>query len=218
MPTRKPSRKKLKPFSLNLVLLGDPGSGKATQAAYFAKKYYMFDLDMGRELTVLREKNKQASKVLEKNYDKGQLAPTDLVRNIFAEKFTKLPNSKGILFDGTPKMIGEAKLVNKYLKDTHRTNPLVIYLKIPHNEILKRVLNRKGYGDTKFKTRLHDTKEGLKNRARYYRINIKEVTEYFSSMYPLIEIDGLGTRTEVRKRIQKAIDFYIKHYDQIYKT
>ncbi len=44
--------KKFPPF--NLILLGDPGAGKATQAAYFAKKYNMFDFDMGKELTLLR--------------------------------------------------------------------------------------------------------------------------------------------------------------------
>lgn len=214
---KKVSIKKTKKFSLNLVLLGDPGAGKATQAEYFAKKYDMFDFDMGRELTLLRDRNQKASKVLTKNYDKGRLAPTNMVREIITEKFSSLPQSKNILFDGHPKMVGEAKIISKYLKSTNRSNPLVIYLRISHDEVVKRVLSRKGYKHTRFGKRLHDTKEGLKNRAKYYRINIKQVTDYFSSKYPFVVINGMGTRAEVRKRIQKAIDFYLKNYGQIYK-
>ena len=39
---------KRKPF--NLILLGDPAAGKATQVALIVKRYGMFDFDMGHEL------------------------------------------------------------------------------------------------------------------------------------------------------------------------
>lgn len=203
---------------LNLILLGDPGAGKATQAKHFAKKYNMFDFDMGRELTLLREKSQAASNTLQKNYDKGNLAPTKMVRDIIRDKFDQLSPEQGILFDGFPKMLGEAKIVNTLLKKTNRTKPLVLYLHITMDEMALRVLSRKGYSDTKYGKRHMDTKEGIKNRMRYYRTNIQQVIEYFSSVYTFARIDGMGTRTEVRQRIQKAIDFYLKNYDQINKS
>jgi adenylate kinase len=206
MPAKKARTKK----TLNLILLGDPGAGKATQAAYFAKKYDMYDFDMGRELTLLREKNRRASKELEKNYDKGSLAPTVMVRQIINEKFSKLPKSKNLLLDGFPKMLGEARIISKLMKHTNRSNIIVCYIRIPQDEVVKRVLHRKGYADTKFSKRLHDTEEGLKNRAKYYRINIQQVKKFFAKNYPFFHIDGTGTRTQVRARIQKIINDQLK--------
>lgn len=218
MVTKKYEFKRITKPVLNLILLGDPGAGKATQAEYFAKKYKMFDFDMGRELTLLRDRSQKASETLRKNYDKGNLAPTNMVRGIIKEKFATLPKSKGILFDGHPKMLGEAKIIHGLLNKTGRTKPLVLYLRIPQDEVIKRVLKRKGYRNTKFSTRLMDTKSGLRNRAKYYRKNIAEVVEFFRNNYIYANIDGMGTRRQVRARLQKAVEFYLKNYDLIFKN
>lgn len=212
MPQKKRSIKKTPAANhqINLILLGDPGAGKATQAAFLSKKYKMFDFDMGRELTLLRQKNEAASKKLENNYDKGILAPTVMVREIIHDTFKRLPASKNILFDGHPKMLGEAKIVSKLLKSTKRTLPLVIYLKIPAQEVINRIQKRKGYFNTKFNKRADDTEVGLRNRAKYYRKNIAEVVAYFKSIYTFKTIDGTGTRTEVKARLQKAVQDYLK--------
>ncbi len=203
--------KQLKNQKISIIILGEPGAGKATQAAYFTKKYDMFDFDMGRELALLRDRSKQISKDFSKHVDKGKLAPTQMVRNIIIDKFAKLAKSKNILFDGFPKMLGEARIVNKLLQQTERDNVIFIYLTIPESEVVKRVLKRKGYEDTKFSKRLHDTEDALKNRAKYYKINIKQVKNYFKKFHPFYLVDGMGTRTEVRARIQKIID---KHLDK----
>ena len=207
-----------KPVQLNLIILGDPGAGKATQSVHFAKKYNLFDFDMGRELTLLREKNAAVEAAQKRTADKGILTPTAIVRKINEQKIGELNKSVGILFDGHPKMVGEAKLVAKLLEKTGRTKPLVLYIKIPVSEIVKRTHKRLGYYNTKFSKRPDDSISALKNRARYYRTNIKQVTEYFKSIYTFAQIDGMGTKAQVRTRIQKAIDFYLKHYEEIYKT
>jgi adenylate kinase len=217
MPTKKPNKSKL-PGTFNLIILGDPGAGKATQAAYFAKKYKMFDFDMGRELTLLREKNKAMDSLMKNHNDKGLLTPTNIVRKINRQAISTTPSSVGILFDGHPKMLGEAKIISKLLKNTKRTKPLVLYLRIPQAEVISRIRKRKGYYNTKFNRRADDTTTALRNRAKYYRKNIAGVVEFFKSTYTFANIDGTGTRPAVRARIQKAINFYFKHYDEIYQT
>lgn len=191
-------------------MLGDPGAGKATQAAHFAKKYKMYDFDMGRELALLRRKSKAVDQAQRRTADKGILTPTKIVRNILSTKVQTTPAQKGILFDGHPKMIGEAKILKNLLAHNKREKPLVMYLSIPEREIIKRVLARKGYRRTSLVKRSDDNLAGLKNRARYYREQIRQVTKYFGQHYDYVTISGLGTRTEVRARIQKAIDKYVK--------
>ncbi len=133
-----------------------------------------------------------------------------MVQDIYNEKINSLPLSKNILFDGNPKMLNEAKLVHRLLGKTNRKNVLFIYLGIPQKVVVSRVLARKGYDGTKFKDRLMDTVEALKNRAKYYKIDVKDTTEYFSEKYTHYKVSGLGTRTEVRAKLQKIIDKYLK--------
>jgi adenylate kinase family enzyme len=67
-----------KPF--NLILLGDPASGKGTQAKRLVKKYHFYDLDMGREVrkpTALAQYDYAHTTAI------GHLTPTGVVRNIF---------------------------------------------------------------------------------------------------------------------------------------
>ncbi len=200
---------------LNIILLGDPAAGKATQAKYLLSKYKLLDLDMGREMRhILKGKGSAGiKKVLKETTNKGKLAPTAIVRAIHKEKILKAPKNKGILFDGTPKMIGEAKLVFKWMQQVKRTPETVIalYLHIPEKEVLKRAKNRVEYYKGKFSKRPDDTKDSLKNRIKYYRKNIAEVVSFFKGKYNYKEINGLGSRAEVRKRIQKVIREYLRH-------
>jgi adenylate kinase len=198
----------IKPF--NIILLGDPAAGKATQAAFLVKKYKLYDFDMGKELSHRREKDSHLNKVLQGKTDKGHLTPTAFVRAILREMVTSIPKSKGILFDGHPKMLGEAQLVSRLLKIQHRTDPLVIYLSVPLEETVKRMHDRKGYFKGKFGKRADDSDTALKNRVRYYRKNIAEVVNFFQSKYHFEKVSGLGTTGQVQTRIQSIVETWLR--------
>jgi adenylate kinase len=190
---------------LNIILLGDPAAGKATQGALLAKKFHLFDFDMGKELRRRRNQDQILHQALQRKTDKGNLTPTAFVRSILRETIDRVPQKKGILFDGHPKMLGEAQLVARLLKKLHRLDPIVIYISIPLDETVKRMRDRRGYFKGKFGKRADDTDEALKNRARYYRKNIAQVVEFFSSHYPYEKISGLGTEQAVQRRILQVI-------------
>jgi adenylate kinase family enzyme len=188
--------------TLNIILLGDPAAGKATHGAFLAKKYGLYDLDMGRELRSL-EHNKILRKKyrLEKTLDSGKLTPTELVRNLLHDRIIATPKKQGILFNGTPKMLGEAKLVAKWLKQEKRTYVLFVYLSIPIAETIRRMTSRKTYFKGKFSKRPDDNDKALKNRVAYYKKNITEVIAYFKKQYPFIKISTMGTISQARKRL-----------------
>ncbi len=216
MPTKKrvaktATKKRSTKPPLNLILQGDPGAGKATQTALLSKKYSFFDFDMGRELTLARQRDREIDAIQKRTADKGILTPTKVVRKIFKDRLAKLTSKQGIVFDGTPKMLGEAKLISGLLKKAKRPDPMVVYISIPEAEIIKRITKRKGYFNTKFSKRSDDSIQALKNRAKYYKKNIKQVTTYFDKIYDFVSINGMGTRTEVHRKIQKAIKDYIKN-------
>lgn len=193
---------------LNLILLGDPAAGKATHAAYLCRHFNMYDLDMGRELREQKVKSEKLKGRLENTLDKGKLTPTDIVRKILFEKIKATPKTKGILFDGTPKMIGEAKLVAKWLREEKRSNPIVVYMSIPMAETVRRMTQRKEDFKGKFSKRADDDIKALQNRVKYYRNNITEVVKYFKTLYKFKKISSNAPVPKVRKVLVKLINDY----------
>ena len=188
----------------NIILLGDPASGKATQAARLAKKYGMYDFDMGNELRHVTNPRDKAR--LQATINKGRLAPTDICRRITRDRLKNLPKSRPILFDGHPKMLGEAKLIYKLLEKEGRHRVKCLYLTIPFSEIVRRAKARVIKIRGRSQKRPDDTVDSIRTRAKYYRVNIKAVVKFFSSKYPYMKVSGLGTRDEVAKRLNKALE------------
>lgn len=206
MPARtESSRVKTDDRPINVILLGDPAAGKATQSELLVKRYKLLDFDMGKELTRLRKKNKKIDSVLSDSSDKGNLTPTKIVRKILIETVGNVPSSIGILFDGHPKMLGEAQLVSRLLKKYRRKDPTVLYLSIPLDETIRRMSDRKGYFSGKFGKRADDTDAALKNRARYYRKNISQVVSFFKQHFKFKKVSGLGSVSQVEQRVIKAL-------------
>jgi len=196
---------------LNIILLGDPASGKATHGAFIAKKYHLYDLDMGRELRIISKNPKLKKKYrLDQTLDKGKLTPTKIVRQILHDRIQAVPRKQGLLLNGTPKMIGEAKLVAKWLKQEKRDNPLFVYISIPLKETIRRMTSRKEYFKGKFSKRPDDNDRALKNRIKYYQTNIKEVVEFFKSQYDFKKVSSLGTIAGARKKILHMLEAYEK--------
>lgn len=197
----------MKTQPLNIILLGDPAAGKATHGEFLTRKYKMYDLDMGRELRALEHNPALRKKYkLSKTLDSGKLTPTRLVRNLLHDKIHSTKKTQGILFNGTPKMLGEAKLVAKWLKNERRRKILFIYLSIPLKETIRRMTERKTYFRGKFSKRPDDNNQALKNRIAYYRKNISQVLKFFKQRYPFVKISTMGTIPEARKRLVLALD------------
>ncbi len=194
---------------LNIILLGDPAAGKATHGRFLAEKYRLYDLDMGRELRGL-EHNKILRKKyrLDKTLDSGKLTPTELVRNLLRDRIHATAKTQGILFNGTPKMLGEAKLVAKWLRAEKRDRVLFIYLTISLKETIRRMTSRKTYFRGKFSKRPDDNNQALKNRIAYYKKNITEVVAFFKKLYPFAEISTAGTILAAKKRLLESVKKY----------
>jgi adenylate kinase len=193
-----------KPF--NLILLGDPASGKGTQAARLAEKYRMRNFDMGHEVRkpAMRRRFDYA-----KTTGDGKLTPTAIVREILENTIRTTPDARGILFNGHPKMIGEARLAAKWLRDARRRDPFVIYLSIPASETLARVRKRVVRIGGKLVRREDDTVRGLMNRRKYYHDQVSHVVTFFKKKYMFVKISGMGSEAQVAKRIEDAIKKYL---------
>ena len=162
------------------------------------KKYIFREFDFGAWLRALKSPAARKKYHVEETL-RGILVPARVASKKFQEIILTTPQSKGIFFNGNPKKLSEAKTVAKAFADAKRSDPLVIYLTIPKQEIKARLLLRR---------RSDDAEEYFKNRIKYYNDDIRPMVNYFKTRYKVVTISGLGTENEVFQRMTKAIEDY----------
>ena len=209
--------------------MGPQGSGKGTQARMLMEKY---DLEIFETGAVLRDIAKQDTEIGGKINEiiniKGELVPWDFMKEeILGQKLDELDKDKGIIFDGTPRIMEEAEFWNKKLKEVGRNIDYVFYVDISKEESIKRISSRKlckksGHpltvgkniteGDKKcpicgseIYRREDDTPEKVLNRLEWSEKLLSPVIEYYEKKNMLIKINGERGVGEVFEEIASCI-------------
>lgn len=125
-------------YGTTLILLGRPCAGKSEQARMLQDRAGFAYFGSGHELRRLGTKNQLLQKILEK----GGLAPQMMVAYLLADALLSLESFEAIVLDGSPKMLGEAELLFKFLEYIRRT-PKVIVLDIPEDAARRRMALRR---------------------------------------------------------------------------
>ena len=101
---------------MNIVLIGGPGSGKGTQSDKLIDKYGLHHISTGEVLRDHIKKGTDLGKIAQKYIDEGQLIPDDLMIDILDDVLEKEAKDKpGVIFDGFPRTIPQAKALDKLL-------------------------------------------------------------------------------------------------------
>ena len=115
---------------MNIILLGAPGSGKGTQAAFLIEQHGLTHLSTGdmlrAEIAADSELGRQAKSIM----DSGALVSDDIVIAMIAARL----GDNGALFDGFPRTIAQAEALDKLLAGRGsqidcviETKPLIAY-------------------------------------------------------------------------------------------
>ncbi len=229
------SGKKTKPPTKNgvnnFIILGSSGSGKGTQAEILGRNppsgKRLKVVDGGDYLRKLISSRAENSQRASEKLNKGKLAPTDIIRKWIKQQIFSKPISRGLIFSGQPRMIGEAKLALKWFKESGRGLPLVIFLKISAKEVLRRL--KKRYICSKCKEvytldkppngpckicggkiikRSDDTPRLIKNRLEYFYKQVAKTLKFFKKKGILIEVNGEQSVPAVHKEIVRKIELY----------
>ena len=93
---------------MKLILLGAPGCGKGTQAAYISNKYGLPHISTG-ELFRENIKNKTPLGIKVKEImDSGNLCPDDLTVALVKDRLANADCANGYLLDGFPRNVEQA--------------------------------------------------------------------------------------------------------------
>ncbi|MDD2548236.1 MAG: nucleoside monophosphate kinase [Candidatus Pacebacteria bacterium] len=172
-----------------VCVLGKAGSGKGTQVNLLKERLNLNYIGSGELLRNRKLKNDFTGEKIASVIDKGGLVLTPVIFALWMqelEKLKNLENLNGILIDGSPRKILEARLIEEaMLWYDWKDNFKVILIDIPDEEVFKRLLKR-----AEIEGREDDTKEGIIERLKWYEIEVVPVIEFFKEKGLLIEING----------------------------
>jgi len=212
--------------NFNIVVFGPQGSGKGTQAARLAEQFKFAHIETGK---VFRKISRQSTTLGRRiNFimnQKGRLIPTSFVNKILKNELRKVNRNKGIVFDGYPRNLIQARALDKILKSLSRQLTHVFYLPISRQSTIKRLAKRrtcrkcgrifiKGV-DLKASARhcpaCHgaiyqredDKPAAIARRLSVYQKQTKPVINYYKKKGILIKVNGEPPIGQVAKAIMK---------------
>ena len=180
---------------LNIVIFGAPGSGKGTQSELIIKEY---GLDHMRS----EMKNETELGKIAKDYiEKGQLVPDELIVDMLAKVLDSKVNSKGVIFDGFPRTIPQAKALKEMLNKRGTDVSVMLNLQVEEEELINRLLER-----GKVSGRSDDNLETIKSRLDVYHKQTAPLADYYIGEGKHVAIKGMGTIEEIFGRIKDAVN------------
>ncbi|MEW6306921.1 MAG: adenylate kinase [Verrucomicrobiota bacterium] len=213
---------------MNISLIGPSGAGKGTHAEALTARYNLVHISTGDLLRSNLENSTALGLLARKYMEQGELVPDEVVDAMVEEWLRKTDPKDGILFDGFPRTIYQAKFLDLALDQQGRRLEAVVYLKAPDEEITRRLSGRllcrnchapfhetlkpparKGICDAcggELYRRTDDEPKMVQARLRVFQRVTGPLLDYYRAGERLSVIDATGSVEEVQKSIARVIE------------
>jgi len=210
-----------------IILLGAPGAGKGTQAAYVAQKLSLAHIATGDLFRQVLEQGTELAMQAKAHMEKGALVPDEITIQMVLERLSAPDTKVGAIFDGFPRNLKQAEALDRALVKQARAIDRVVYIKVSEEELLRRLSGRficrncqMPYHATdsppqvwgkcdkcggELYQRSDDTAQTVKKRLEVYFAETAPLIDYYAKLGKLVEIDGEGDAAEVGRRVIKAL-------------
>ena len=124
---------------MRLILLGAPGAGKGTQAAFLCQKFGIPQISTGDMLRAAVKAGTELGLAAKKVMDSGGLVSDDIIIGLVKERITQADCANGFLFDGFPRTIPQAEA----MKAAAVKIDVVLEIDVPDSAIIERMSGRR---------------------------------------------------------------------------
>jgi len=193
---------------MRLILIGPPGAGKGTQAEMLVKKLGIPQISTGDILRAAVKNGTPIGLKAKKYMDVGDLVPDDVIIGVVKERLTADDCKKGYLFDGIPRTLHQAEVLDAQgvIID------VVLSIEIPDDVLIERLGGRRvcpecntiyhietkkpakegicdGCGAVLI-TRKDDEIDMIKSRLKTYHKETEPLIGYYKAQGKLKEVGG----------------------------
>ena len=217
---------------MRLILLGAPGAGKGTQAAYICKKYGIPQISTGDMLRAAVKAGTELGVAAKKVMDAGGLVSDDIIIGLVKERIAQPDCAKGFLFDGFPRTIPQADA----MRNAGVKLDLVLEIDVPDEAIIERMSGRlfhtasgrsyhvkfnppktPGVDDQTGEAlvqRDDDKEETVRKRLAVYQSQTRPLVDYYSKWAATgdaqapryARIAGVGSVEDITARVMQALE------------
>lgn len=216
---------------MRLILLGGPGAGKGTQAAFLTEHFGIPQISTGDMLRAAVKAGTSLGREAKKVMDTGGLVSDDIIMGLIKERLQQPDCENGYLFDGFPRTIAQAEA----MKQENIGVDYVVEIAVPNEEIIKRMSGRRVHpasgrsyhvlfnpprqedkddvtGEPLIQ-RDDDKEETVRKRLEVYHEQTAPLIEYYASWDNTgepdapryVRVDGIGDVEEIKQRIVDAM-------------
>ena len=126
---------------MRLILLGAPGAGKGTQAAFICQQYGIPQISTGDMLRAAVKAGTPLGLQAKSVMESGGLVSDDLIINLVKERIAQPDCANGFLFDGFPRTIPQAEA----MKAAGVKLDYVLEIDVPFDAIIERMSGRRSH-------------------------------------------------------------------------
>jgi adenylate kinase len=124
---------------MRIILLGPPGAGKGTQAAFIKERFGIPQISTGDMLRAAVKAGTPLGVAAKKVMDAGQLVSDEIIIGLVKERLKEPDCAAGYLFDGFPRTIPQADA----LKAAGVKVDVVLEIDVPDADIIDRMSGRR---------------------------------------------------------------------------
>ena len=124
---------------MRLILLGAPGAGKGTQAAFICEQFAIPQISTGDMLRAAVKTGSALGLAAKKVMDSGALVGDDIIIGLVKERIAAPDCANGFLFDGFPRTIPQAEA----MRDAGVKIDVVLEIDVPDAAIIERMSGRR---------------------------------------------------------------------------
>jgi adenylate kinase len=216
---------------MRLILLGPPGAGKGTQAAFIKEKFAIPQISTGDMLRAAVKAGTPLGVAAKKVMDSGGLVSDDIIIGLVKDRLAQPDCAGGYLFDGFPRTIPQAQA----MRESRVGIDHVIEIVVEDAEIISRVSGRRvhpGSGRTYHVVhqpprvegrddvtgepliqRDDDREETVRTRLQVYHSQTRPLVDFYRSWADsggtdaprYASVQGVGPVEEVGRRLLAAL-------------
>ncbi|MEV0439109.1 adenylate kinase [Streptomyces spectabilis] len=213
---------------MRIVLVGPPGAGKGTQAAFLAKNLSIPHISTGDLFRANISQQTELGKLAKSYMDAGNLVPDEVTIGMAKDRMAQADAENGFLLDGFPRNVSQAEALDEALKADGQKLDAVLDLEVPEDEVVKRIAGRRicrndsshvfhvvyskpqqeGVCDVcggELYQRGDDSEDTVRKRLEVYHSETEPIIDHYKAQGLVVTISALGKVDEVTQRAMSAL-------------
>ncbi len=210
-----------------IILVGAQGSGKGTQAEMLSETLGIPHLASGDLFRKAIDEKTELGLKVKVYMDRGELVPDDLTVVMVLGRLAMPDCARGVILDGFPRTVAQAQALDNGLQRAGKQIDIAIYLKVPREELLKRLSGRyicranqhvyniysnppkvPGVCDidgSELYQRPDDLGEAVQTRLDIFFNETVQLLDYYGSQHKLAEVNGNQGIDQVQSELLETI-------------